>query len=106
MKNVVIVLAFALLVAAIYGSAGHAQAPAPDVGDINLLVLACDHAKLSAGDAGLTVRNCRRAAPEEIDGNRALVHIRVATNETGVFLLDFNFQRSLWTVQYWTGKPV
>ena len=99
MKKYAVIVACAIMAMALYASAGQAQAPGPDLGDTNLLQLACDHAALSAASSGLGVRSCRRASPEQVDGDRALVFVRIVTHEAGAFQLTFNFQRSLWSVQ-------
>ena len=102
MKTILVALACVLLAAALFASAGQAQDPGPDLGDVDLLALACDHAAISAAGSQLTVRNCRRYGVELIEGNRAQVSVRVVTKEAGPFVLAFHFQRSLWSVQGFT----
>lgn len=92
-----LVAAILILAVALYGSTATAQEAPLDLGESNLLTLACADAHGQAGP-GITVRNCRRAAPEEITGNFAVVTVRVATN-VGPFLLKFHYTRSLWAMR-------
>jgi len=67
----------------------------PDLGETNLLLLACGYAIDKAVAEGLTVRYCRRHEPEQIDGYKALVSIKVKT-DIGRFLVKVEFRKSLW----------
>src|SRR3990167_7951644 len=74
-----------------------AQEPPPDFGETNLLVLACQYLTEVGQDQGLQVKNCRRVAPDEVNGYRALIHVRVLTDQ-GPFVLHVRLQKSLWAV--------
>ncbi len=69
----------------------------------NLLVLACNYLGVEAQKEDVTVYNCRQNGPPEIDGTRAVVHIRVKA-ATGVFKFAIYFQRTLWSGQGWIGE--
>ena len=106
MRTRLIAVAAALLVLALlvtYQSAAQ-EPPLPpaikvDLGEENLLVLACAYATQKAVEEGLVVRWCRRNEPEEVNGYKAKVHVKVAITDYGRFLIDVEFQKSLWWVQ-------
>src|SRR5688572_30613726 len=73
------------------------QAPAPDNGEANLLLIACHTMTDAAVLQGLLVKNCRRAAPDEINGYRAKIHVRIMT-DWGPFFLTLAFYKSQWGI--------
>lgn len=88
----------AVVMGLLFAYQGQAQEPAPaqaDLGQANLLLLACAYATDKAVAEGLTVRYCRRQEPEKVDGYRARVSIKIAT-DVGRFLVQVDFQKSLW----------
>lgn len=97
MRKLLIIPIIVLLIAMI-GSQASAQDPAQDLGEINLLKIACNHASLTAGAAGLTIKNCRRFQPDSVEANQAVIVLRLVTNESGPYILTFFFHKSLWSV--------
>ena len=93
----------AVLVAVLFFTLGAALSTASadelplDLGEASPLVSACNYLSAVGEMDGLVIRNCRRAAPDEINGNRALIHIRLATN-AGVFTIDAAMHKALWSV--------
>ncbi len=93
----------AVLVAALFFTLGaalstaSAEEPPLDLGEASPFVAACVQLTAVGEMGGFDVRNCRRAAPDEIAGNRALIHVRIATTE-GVFLIDTELHKSVWNV--------
>jgi len=107
----ILALACIALVVALWSAySSPAQEPMPppaaevDLGEANLLVLACAYAMDKAVDEGLIVRYCRRQAPEEVSGYKAEVHAKVVIEGYGPFLVDVEFRKSLWWVQDWDVK--
>ena len=106
MRTKLVAAACIVLVVALFSAyQGAAQEPPlppaieVDLGEENLLVLACAYATQKAIEEGLVVRWCRRNEPEEVSGYKAKVHLKVAITEYGRFLIDVEFQKSLWWVQ-------
>ena len=86
-----VVLAGALVAA----STSEAQQAPLDLGEPTALGVACS-ALIDVGEAqGLGVRNCRRYEPDEITGNKAVLHVRIATDQ-GNFIVDVEMLKSLW----------
>lgn len=98
--KILIATMFTVLCVALFSSiqASQAQESPLDLGQTNLLLLACDYAKDLAAEEGITVKNCRRNAPEEVNGYKADVSIRISTN-VGVYILEYSFMKSLWGVK-------
>ena len=95
MKYVVVVLAFVALMG--WSQNITAQEPPPDFGETNVLLLACQYMWEVAEAQDMVVKNCRRYAPDEINGYRALIHIRLMT-DWGPFILHVRLSKSLWSV--------
>ena len=95
MKLLVVALAALALMG--WSQVGTAQEPPPDFGETNLLLLGCQFMWEVAEAQDLTVKNCRRYAPDEVNGNRALVHVRLMT-DWGPFILHVRLSKSLWSV--------
>jgi len=92
------VLVFVLFTMSALSSA-FSQAHAQDIlPEENLLVLACNQVMIIGTQEHVEIVNCRQAAPIQIDGNNAIVHVRVRA-ETGVFKFAFFYQRTLWSNQ-------
>ncbi len=85
MVKLALTTALAVLAFAAIASTSTAQETPFDPGETNLLTLACDDANYTAAQESVVVRNCRRHAPEQIDGQHAIVRVRVAT-EIGRFV--------------------
>lgn len=98
--KLLIALAVSVLVVAVVGSAGHAQEPPLDLGDDSAFLAACSQLIAVGQNEGMVVKNCRRRAPDEINGNRALIHVRVAT-EGRAFELSVEMHKSLWNAVAW-----
>ena len=71
-----------------------------DLGERNLLIQACNYAKVQAEVQGLTVKWCRKAE-EIVIGNQAVVRVSILVAGVGKFLVTVYFQKSLWSVQAW-----
>ena len=96
--------ALAALAIALTGATATAEAEqGPDVGDTDLLAIACDWATARAQTGGYLVSSCRETQkyPLEISpsGNRAVVVIRMKLAGHRPFEAAVKLQRSLWTVQ-------
>lgn len=99
--RILFVTCLAVLVAAVFATANtSAQEPAPDFGEASLLVLACTYMADIASAEGINIKACRRNAPEEIEGYKARVHLKLFT-DFGQFQIDLNLKKSLWWVQDW-----
>lgn len=97
MKRLTLSLALlVLLVAAVFAIPAESQ-DAPDIGERDPLVAACNHLRDVGEMGGLLVRNCRRSGPDDIQGNNAFVHVRIATNQ-GTFNIDVTLVKSPWHV--------
>ncbi len=113
MRTKLLALTCIVLAAALFSAyQGSAQEPPPppapaelDLGEQNLLVLACAYMTQKAVDEGLAVRYCRRAAPEEVSGYQAQVHAKLMIEGYGGFLVDVGFLKSLWWVGTWNVGP-
>lgn len=100
MKYLLVICVTAVALA--FASGTTAQEPPPDFGETNLLKVACDNAVAFGRAQGLTIRNCRRAGPDEVNGYNAVVPIRVNTAEEGIVPLRVNLHKSLWYVGSWS----
>ena len=89
-----VVTALAVLGLALYASAGSAQEAPLDLGEQDLLLVACGDALGLAADQNVPVRSCRRVS-EEVTGTRAEVVVRLAT-PYGVFHVEYHYRKSLW----------
>ena len=74
-----------------------AQDPPPDFGETNLLLIACNSMWDAATNQEFVVKNCRRAAPDEVNGYRAVIHVRLMTHVGPVYLAA-SFYKSLWSI--------
>lgn len=74
-----------------------AQEPTFDPGEQNVLVQACQVTTDIATAEGFTVKNCRRAKPDVIMGNKAVIQVRIATQQGPLFLAVTLF-KSPWGV--------
>ena len=90
-----VVTACVVLGAALLGSAGQAQEAPLDLGEQNLLLLACGDALDIATEQNVAVRSCRRVS-EEIEGTRATTVVRLATS-FGVYHVTARYRKSLWS---------
>lgn len=97
MKLAVLIAAGLLVFAGVLASSTGAQEAPLDLGEQDVFVAACNSVVPVGAAAGLVVRNCRRAAPDEVLGNTAVVHLRIAT-DLGPYVLDVDMSRSLWQV--------
>ena len=68
-----------------------------DLGDTNLLVVACQTVTELGEAQDLIIKNCRRSAPDEIIGPRAVMHIRLKT-DWGFIPVRVKMHKSLWSV--------
>src|SRR3970040_702184 len=100
MRTKLVAAACIVLVVALFSAyQGAAQEPPlppaieVDLGEANLLVLACAYATQKAVDEGLAVRWCRRNEPEEVNGYKAKVHVKVAIEDLGRFAINVEFQK-------------
>ena len=106
MRTKILLAACTVFALALVGAyQGSAQEPPTDLGETNLLVLACNAATTLAEAEGLVVRYCRRYAPEEGNGWQAKATVKVSTS-AGIFIVGMNFQKSLWSVHAWTVTQV
>lgn len=107
MRRLLIVCALgALLVASLGAYGSPAQEPPGDLGNQDLLVIGCDYAASQAAREGLTVRYCRRAAPEEVSGYHAQVHLRVAiAGMRRPFVVNVELYKSLWSPHSFQVRP-
>jgi len=71
--------------------------PPPDYGETNLLLLACQYLTDSAKSQSVVIKYCRRAAPDEINGYQAVIHVKLATY-LQVYKLDVLFRKSMWNI--------
>lgn len=94
-----VLIAVVCLALALVG-ASTAQEPPLDLGESEPLIAACAHLTVVGEDNGLQVRNCRRLTEDVITGNRAIVHVRIATDH-GPFELTVELRKSLWNVVLW-----
>jgi len=82
-------------------SQAYAQEPAPpppvalDLGETDILQLACGVAVDKAQAEGLSVRYCRRHE-QVVEGTRASVTVAISIPGTGKFLVRVDFRKSLW----------
>ena len=74
-----------------------AEDPPLDFGETQPLLVACGWATEYGTDQGFIIKNCRRVAPDEIVGNRAVVHIRVMTDR-GPLKLKVRFFKTQWMI--------
>lgn len=101
MRKLITIFAIAcLLVGTILASSGNAQEAPLDLGEDEPLVAACAHLKVVGEVQGLKVRNCRRLTEDVVLGDRAIVHVRIATDQ-GPFELAVELRKSLWNVVVW-----
>ena len=106
LRTFFLLLASLTLAVALFGTyQGQAQEAPLDLGETNLLLLACDYVTALAKDEGLEVRYCRRYAPDEIVGYDARVVVKVSVPHVGRLLVGVNFKKSLWSVQAWDVTP-
>ena len=84
-------------VLAVITARAHAEEPAPDFGDTNLLLIACQTMTELGENQDIEVKNCRRAAPDEVNGYRATIRVRLMTDVGAVFL-TVRLHKSLWSV--------
>jgi len=103
MKYLVVILAFLALLG--WSQRGTAQEPPPDFGETNLLLLACQYLTDSATSQSVVVKYCRRAAPDEINGYEAKIHVNLATYGSGKFNLTILFRKSLWNISTVVDTP-
>ena len=76
----------AVVTALIVPQALTAQEPVFDPGELSVLVQACQVLTDAATAEGFTVKNCRRAEPDVIVGNKAVVQVRLMTTRGAIFL--------------------
>lgn len=74
-----------------------AQEPPFDHGELNVLVQACQVLTDAATVEGFTVKNCRRAQPDVVVGNKAVISVRLMTTRGAIFLAVTLF-KSPWGV--------
>lgn len=99
--KVIIVGAAALFAAVLIAASTARSQEAPiDNGIVTPLEEACATVVPIGVDGGLQIRSCRRNAPDELVGNTATVHLRIATDR-GVVFLDVHLTKSLWHVGSW-----
>ena len=96
MNKALLIVAGLIVVLAIAVKA-QAVDPPPDFGETNKLLVACNSMWEAAEQQEFVVRNCRRAAPDEENGYRAIVHIRLMTH-VGPIFLAVRFYKTLWAV--------
>lgn len=101
MKALVACAAVLLLAALL--AASNAGSQDPVLGETEPLTVACNDLIPIGLAGGLDVKNCRRAEPDELAGNRATVHVRIATDK-GVFFIDVQLQKSIWHVGSWVQR--
>jgi len=73
-----------------------AQEPPLDVGDASPFVVGCQLITEYAEVEAFVVKNCRRAEPDEIEGNRATIHVRLGLAPSGALFLTAKLHKSLW----------
>lgn len=71
-----------------------------DFGDPTPLLAACRHLTAVGENEGIVVKNCRRLSPEQLNGTRALVHLRLQTSE-GPYEFLVEMRKSLWHTVAW-----
>ncbi len=79
-------------------SSARAQDPVPDLGQQDLLALACDFSIDRASLEHIPVHACRRAAPDQIDAYKATMTVKIFTVGYGNFLITISFYKSPWWV--------
>lgn len=112
MKTKLLCVACIVLVAALFSAyqATAQEPPVPpavmvDLGEVDLLKLACAYSANKAAKEGLAVKWCRRAAPDALDGYQAKVYAQIKIGGYGVFNIETSFQKSLWWVADWAVTP-
>ena len=105
-KRLLVIVCTLLVTVALYGSYAGAQEPTPalDLGETNLLTLACQVSTAKALREGFTIKWCRKEE-EIVTGNQALVVARIKIPALGTFKTYSSFQKSLWWVEGWTVEP-
>src|SRR5262245_60291582 len=102
--RIVLASAVATLALALGAAATTAEAQQqPDVGDTDLVLLACDQIGAIGFSNGLLMTKCREVPKYPIElspsGNRAQVVVRVRFEGRRAFEVVVKMQRSLWSVQ-------
>ena len=95
MKKLLAASCLVLVIALVGATQTTAQTEPLDLGEQDPFIQACSTVKTVLEANGNKVRNCRRAAPDVINGNDAKVIITVAT-EYEKFKLEFYQRKSLW----------
>jgi hypothetical protein len=70
--------------------------PGPDLGQTNLLTLACDFVEQSVELADGHLIYCRREQPDVINANKAQIIFKIKTDIAGKQIVKINFMKSLW----------
>lgn len=91
---------FVLLASLVFAADAESQS---DAGEPDPLRVACSHLTAVGVASGLRVYNCRRAAPDVIEGRTAQVTVRLGTDQ-GPFVLETRMQKSLWHVSAFTQR--
>lgn len=97
MRLAVLVSVLCLVLGLSLASTSDAQEAPLDLGEPSALVAACQHLTPIGEMGGIVVRSCRRISADVVDGNRAWVHVRLATNQ-GTFEFQVALYKSLWSV--------
>jgi hypothetical protein len=106
MKKFLVAACAILALALVMAYQSPAQAPtSPDLGETNLLLLACGYMTDVAEAEGLQVRYCRRHQPEEVNGAKAKATVTLGT-DAGRFVIEVEFQKSLWWATSFGATPV
>ena len=100
MKFILTLAVSVLMCGVVFASSASSQEPATDFGEQSPFLAACSHLWALGENDGFVVKNCRRRAADEIDGNRALIQLRIATDR-GPFEFSVEMRKSLWQAVAW-----
>ena len=98
----ILVIVTILLAGLVYGSAATAQQAVPEQ---SVLLTACQSARALATVAGLNMERCRRVS-ESVEGNTALVTVKVKITGQGDYIIAYAFMQTAWSQQAILVTPV
>ena len=96
MKKLIILCVTFLLALGIATNRAHSEVPPLDLGESNLLNVACNLAYDNVEAAGFHMLHCRRSAPDVINGNQAIIFLSVSATGDSKAKVKVYFRRSLW----------
>src|SRR3972149_3701274 len=87
-----------LLVSLVGSISSEAQSPPPDLGETNLLNLACSYLNSRAEEQSVKLTYCRRYKPDVINETTATIYTKIRVNNSYNLMFRSNFRKSLWWV--------